>query len=350
MNNKVILSVILLITGIILMNLNFSTAQTSNTCSPAISIINQDPNPAVPDDYVKVVFEVSNLQDCQEGLAVKLDPQYPFSLDPGVDPVQTIAASPNVQTYKSTWDVPFKIRIASDALDGDYQLKLDYHPGTSKNFDSLSIENDYNVSIIDSQTDFDVIIQDASGTQASLGIVNIGKNTANSLVVKIPQQSSFRPTGASEQIVGNLAAGDYTIVSFNIAQTFARNFNGTGFNGNRTMGGQPNQDGQILKVQIDYTDGIGKRRSITKDVQFNSFSQYSGNFTRGALGSRSTTTTSSGLSTTWKYIIGAAIIIILVLLLYYRDNIMEHYKRNKGERSSRNTPDWVSSERAHRKK
>ena len=114
------------------------------------------------------------------------------------------------------------------------------------------MQKDFNITITDVQTDFDVVIQEASGTQVSIGIVNIGKNTANSLIVRIPQQENFRASGTSEQIVGNFAAGDYTIVSFNII-SIARNARNATLPRNFTQFSSQNAS-QPLKIQIDYTD------------------------------------------------------------------------------------------------
>ena len=53
-------------------------------CDMAISLINQDPYPAIPGEYVKLVFELSGVgsPNCQ-GSVFEIAPEYPFSSDPG---------------------------------------------------------------------------------------------------------------------------------------------------------------------------------------------------------------------------------------------------------------------------
>jgi hypothetical protein len=301
-----------------------SAALDTSLCNPTIQIVNQDPYPAIPDSYVKVVIQVSNLGSCN-GFAVKLNPEYPFSLDPGVDSVQTIAKEPYAPGFKTSWDVPYKIRVANDALEGDYYLKLYYHQGVSEDFITNYIVKSLNISITDAQTDFDVVVQESTGSQISLGIVNSGKNTANSLVVGIPQQENYRVSGTSEQIVGNLAAGDYTIITFNVAQGFG-GYNQTRNRQYNASNQPPNQQipqNQPLKIKIDYTDGIGKRRSVIKEIPL------SGSLTQTNITSRITNgqfnrnnSNNTGLSIWWIIVIGIVIIIILVIvLLKYGENI-----------------------------
>lgn len=362
MRNKFLISKTLLFIIVIFGILNVVTinaATQSSYCNPEIQIVNQDPNPAVPEGYVKVVIEVSSLQSCN-GFAVALKPEYPFSVDPGIDTINTIASSPNAANYKSVWDIPYKIRVANDAIEGDYDLKLLYHEGNSRDFNTNFVVKDLNLSIVDSQTDFDAVFQAASSGQVSLGIVNTGKNTANSLVVSIPQQDNFRVSGATDQIIGNLAAGDYTIVSFGLSPSRMRNNTGNGAGsytgGTDNQAGQGfNQQSQVLKVRLDYTDGIGKRRSVIKEIQFgNSFFQngnstgFTGTFSRN--GSRTNTTNSSSLLSSWYFYVIIAIVLIIGYMFYRKSDSIKGFFNKGVEKKSSHTPDWVTSEKSNKKK
>ncbi len=363
MENRVLVFILGVLLISCLLGINSVSAITIR-CSPTIKLINQDPTPAIPDSYLKLIFEVSGIGTECEGLKVKLSPEYPFSLDPSSNPIQTIEGTPDTPDYKNTWMVPYKVRVANDALEGDYDLKLLYNTGT-QNFDNAYVIDNFNISITDSQTDFSIVIQGTSGTQASIGIVNIGRNTANSLIVGIPAQENFIASGINEQIVGNLAAGDYTIVSFNIAsvttsvnarnqnRTNSGNFNRLNPGQNITNSSNARLNSQMLNIKLDYTDGIGKRRSVIKQVQF-SGSSAQGNFTRTS--TRSSSGTISGVP--YTYIIIIILIIIIVIIIYkgYHKKIFEKmkhfYEKNKShhEKNSQNTPDWVLAERTHNKK
>ncbi|MFA5856835.1 MAG: hypothetical protein WC867_05725 [Candidatus Pacearchaeota archaeon] len=315
----------------------FINAATSNpSCNFNIQMINQDPNPGVPNEYVKVLFKVTGTENplCSH-VSVKLNPEYPFSMDPGTNDQQTLDGSTYVAGYNTNWMIPYKLRIAQDALEGDYNLKLLYKMDESNDPSSSWVEKTFPISIVDSQTNFDIVVQDATTTQVSFGVVNTGKNIANSMIVKIPQQNSYRVTGTSEQIVGNLDAGDYTIVSFSLT-TAARSRNTTN-----------SESLTPLKVQIDYTDEIGERRSLTKDVQFNvaSFSTNSTRFTN----TRTTTTTTAWYKSYYFY--GVLILLLIGYIYYKRKNKFNIiFWKGKNKTNSSNDPDWVQSERIKHKK
>ncbi|VVB77653.1 Uncharacterised protein [uncultured archaeon] len=355
MRNKLFI----LISGIIIALLIVNQASaTTIACTPKVKLVNQDPSQAIPGSYVKVLFEVSGLGTDCNGLTLKLNPEYPFSLDPGYDPVQTLTGSPDVQGYKNSWDVPYKIRVADDALAGEYTLKLLERIGSNKDFNSSYIENDFNLSITDVQTDFSTVVQGSSGTQVSIGIVNIGENVANSLIVSIPQQQNFAATGVDQQIVGNLASGDYTIVSFNIAAANLRNFNRTNTRNPSDAGSSQNfptnesaNNPQLLKIQLEYTDNIGKRRNVIKEVRYISSSQ--GNLTRSAINGSSRNGSSSSTSPGVWWYVGGIIILAIIIGVYsmYGERIKNHYKKkNNNDKNSGKTPDWVTAERTHHKR
>ena len=355
-NSMLIISFALI--GLLLMSLPTSWATDNPVCKPTIVLVNQDPYPVVAGDYVKVLFEVSGLDnsDCN-GFSLKIDPAYPFSLDPGVNDTKTlngyIATSAD---YKSVWDVPFKLRVADNAAQGEYYINVMSRRSTDPSFDTYATVNQFNVTLSDVQTSFDVVVQDRSSSQVSIGLANTGKNTANAVVISVPQQQNFRTGGISQQIVGNLAAGDYTTISFNVISNFQRMFNQTMNQTARpysnSTSGQPRptfnisntQDRTSLTVQVSYTDGIGKRRTENKTVILEDTS----NQTSSALtnGFRTTTTTAKSTSFTiapWMYVVGVGVIAIGIYFVF-RKRIHHHMT---GKKSSE--PDWVTEERAHKK-
>ncbi len=347
------------------------------TCYPQINLVNQDPNPAVPGSYVKVLLEVSGVDnpDCK-GFAVQISPQYPFSLDPGVSPIQVLNDSTYTPDFKTSWTVPFKLRVADDAIQGEYTLPIKSHTGTSRDFLTnppmqLSYDNEVNITLTDALTSFATVVQDSSGSQVSIGVVNTGTNTANSMIVSIPVQDGYRATGSSQQIVGNLIAGDYTIVSFNVASTgtstggvagagrnFTRagNFTRPAGNGSRQgfAGGGFGQANQTsgnapLLIQLDYTDGIGKRRTVTNSVQLSN--TLSGNSSRTSFGSARTSASSTSYSA-WAYGLGGAIIgaLLLFFIMRYQDKKKNVPIKSGHDKGTLSDPDWVAAERLSRKK
>ncbi len=168
-------------------------------------------------------------------------------------------------------NVTYQVIADVKATAGLYQLNLNLKV-ESRNTTASTISTKTGV-FVGGGTDFDVAFSESSAGQTSLSLANIGNNPAQSVSVSVPRQAAFTVTGASSAIVGNLDKGDYTIVSFQIAQATAGNFSGqqnrqapsgnfSGVGGRQA--GDNNNNG--LRVTISYTDTAGARRSVDKII------------------------------------------------------------------------------------
>jgi len=334
--------------SLILLAIGFISAETT-PCNPTIKLVSQDPNPAIPNDYVKVIFEITDLGNCN-GFSVKLNPEYPFSLDSNDSLIQTIETNPYAPDYRSVWMIPYKIRIDSAAFDGDYKLKLQYKEDKELYFNSYS-ESGFNLTITDSRTQFDAVIQETSGSQVSIAIANIGKYTANSVVVRIPEQDSFTTTGTDGQMVGNLESGDYTLVGFTISSKGAFSQNITRTRHLEDSATQNlSQQKKMLKFDVYYTDNLGKRRVENMQLLLNL-----GNSSM-ALGSFSRTSSISSTSFFSKWYFWVIIIVLLILIYYFYRNpdklkeMLEKIKPGKSKKSQgHEIPDWVKNSKIKNK-
>jgi hypothetical protein len=195
----------------------------------------------------------------------------------------------------SFYEIPVEVSVSPNAVPGLYSLSIfiQYQDKTGANQSVSSVAG----IEIEGETDFDVSVQESTSTLTTLAIANIGTTTAYSTVVRIPQQESFRIIGTSSSVLGNLNAGDYTLVSFQILPT--RNF---------TQG-----TSRKLLVEISYTDAAGIRRIVEKNVEIGLFSNTT--FTR----TRTTTQFQAPLSNGLLYIIiGIAGIVCVILFLKAR--------------------------------
>lgn len=253
-----------------------------------ISLLNQDPYPAKPNDYVNLVFKIENKGRVNvDDVIVELLPQYPFSLDPGVIAVKEIGSLTLVQNKERAVFIKYKVRVDKDAIDGENTIKLRYVYDTNREWKNY-ITREFNVTIQDTRTDFDVAIQDysfATGT-LSLAISNIGKNNAKSVTISLPEQSSIEIIGSNKEIVGGIDINDYTVSSFKIV---------------------PKEDALII-VKISYTDTIGIRREVDKAVLFKA-SSYSSKI------AKETAQNNRALIYIAVGIIGIAVIILLFRIL-----------------------------------
>lgn len=349
MRKGLIFITLFLVTLLFLVN---NVAAQSSTCNLDVTLVNQDPYPAIPGDYVEVLFQINGVQnpDC-EGSNFEISLEYPFSIDPNDSTKKTLEGSTYYRDRKTDWIIPYDIRIDKNAVEKTYQIEAKYGPGSFSEGSYFSKK--FNLTVEDIRTDFDLVIQESSGTDVSIAIANIGKNTANSLIIRIPEQENYGVSGTNGQMVGNLDSGDYTIVSFTLAQI------GRG------------SDSSTLQVQLDYTDSIGERRSIIKNVDFISASPVgfnmtgngqvpsgnfgNGNFQRGNFQAQQST---SVFKSIWFWLVIA--ILAGGSYWYYRKNPekVKHLfseiksklnKKSGSEKSSKGTPEWVSAERTKKK-
>jgi hypothetical protein len=216
------------------------------------TFVNQNPTSADPGGYVDLLFKIENWgTESAENVTFELLPTYPFSLDPGVSTVNNIGTINSLQRGDNAYLIRYKMKVDKDAVDGSSQIKLKYSYGEGTSYSTQT----FNVTISNPRTDFDIVVQDST----TLALANIGANTAYSVIVKIPEQKDFRVSGTSANIIGNLNAGDYTLTTFQINPIGIANVSTSG--------------GKNLTVEISYTDTLGIRRTVQKEVSFDSISE-----------------------------------------------------------------------------
>jgi hypothetical protein len=333
-NKKIILSLVL---ALIMFSLFGFASAESSVCNPTINLVNQDPNPAIPEGYMTVLFEVTDLSGCG-GYSVKLNPEYPFSSDSNDSLVRSIVSVPYARDSKNSWMVSYKLRVDKDAMDGDYSLKLQFKEGDDIYFNAGYAERGYIVSIQDSRTAFDAVIQESSSSEVSIAIANIGKYTANSVVVRIPEQDSFIVTGTDGQMVGNIDSGDYTIVGFTISQKMS-SFGG--YNTTRGSVSQNNNTSNKLKFDIYYTDNLGERRIVNMELPLKM-----GNATAMSFGVRVKET--SPWYSSW--LIWVIVVAIFGGIYFAYKKYPEKFNFSKKKKNNSEVPDWVKKAKEKEKK
>jgi hypothetical protein len=269
-----------------------------------VNLVNQNPIMADPGSYVDLAFKVENMgTGVSKNTSLILVPEYPFSLEPGADAVQNIGTIGGLQNGNNAFLVKYRLRVDDGAVNGDNPIKLRYSEGSSNSYSTVS----FNVSVSNPRTSFDVIMQDST----TLAVANIGSNIASSVIVSIPNQQNLRVSGATSSIIGTLNAGDYTLVTFQFVQSFnnsARNFTR---NGGSAVGAPENPAN--VTVDVSYTDTLGIRRTVEKNVSFIS----SANTTSQAF-ARSGQTFSIGNNGTTYIIIGVVGIAVIVAFIKLR--------------------------------
>ncbi len=436
----------LLITIIAAMFFGIVEAATVNSAMISVSLVNQDPDPAVPGDVLELRLGIENTgSEDANNLFLEFVPTYPFEEISGEKYKLDIGTLKAYQYDNNMKIIKFKVRVNKDATAGTYPLtikeykegkesatitpdidisiksnenaeiiyidksvlipgkedslkftihnvggaplrdltfswlnadkvilpvgsdntkyiryidvgdsaELLYHVIANTNADAglyeLSLKLSYSDSTTDVKetietiagvyvgggTDFDVAFSETTNGQTSFTIANVGSNPASSVSVVIPQQPGWRTTGSNSMIIGNLNTGDYTVASFAVqSNTVSMPTNTSRQPANGSMQ-RVNLQGQNnnLKMQIVYTDTMGRRETVEKTVTMNMQSTSAG--TASGIGS-----SASGYSTNFRatrqqsffakyktYIIFFVVIIALGFVFVYYSK----YKKGKLE-------------------
>jgi hypothetical protein len=175
-------------------------------------------------------------------------------------------------------------------------------------------------------TDFDVAFSDNSNGQMSFSVANIGSNPANSVSVMIPDQNSWSLSGPNSVIIGNLNKGDYTVASFKLQSAISnmtapisqnragRNNNNSNSNTQgRSFQRSTNSSPDTLLMQIAYTDTMGVRTVVEKQVNLGSQNSASEAGQTGSRRGATQTASASAIPTYYWYILGIAVVLVGVV-------------------------------------
>lgn len=236
-------------------------------------------------------------------------------------------------------DLKYEVMADTNTQAGLYKLNLhltytDVTNGTSVEKEISTIAGVY----VGGETDFDVAFSESSAGETSFTIANIGSNPASSVSVIIPQQPGWRVTGSNSVIIGNLNTGDYTVASFTLQSSSMRTF---GQNAstmtpeqleairqralNQTTPTAPTS-GNVL-VQVAYTDTMGRRNVVEKEVQVNALNAQSSNTTTTSgqtqFGNRGFQRSQPSFFSQYKWYIIGLVVLIIVGFGYFK------YKKEK---------------------
>lgn len=358
---KLVLLIIVSVFILTFLSLNKISAQpiqqinytTSSSQGLTVTQLDYSPFPVSPGEYFDLwlsgqYFGSNNAQTA----TFQLQPSFPFSLDSDQSTNQTI-----VLVGGQNFLVHYKVKVDPNAVNGDNELDVLYNTDPTSN---VWVLKKLDISVANSQTSFAAVVQSSTGTSSgySFSIVNTGENTANSAIVQIPNQPNFRVVGTNGQVVGNLAAGDYTIVNFNIIPTFSRTGAGN-FSEVNTSFNQGVSVSRNLTIEIDYTDNIGVRRTVLDTIDFTPSLSGSSNITGLTTAGGAFTRTRTGISSSGSIFSNIFFWLFVIaigggFIFYYKKHPEEtkaffgkfHKNKSKRQRNSGSEePNWVVAER-----
>ncbi len=214
-------------------------------CDLNVKLLSQDPYPAVPGDYVKLVFQLTGLDspNCDD-ITFELLSQYPINFKQGDHSIKTFKKLDYIKDYKSEVLVPYEVILNEDAIDGktpiDIKVQSKGDAPVTKTFD-LEVE--------DVRAAFEISVKKYSPAtnEMTLEVLNTGKSNIEALTLEIPKQDTIKIKGSNRVIVGDLDSNEYTSADFKSYPV----------------------DGKF-KIKLIYSDKINIRRVVEKEIVFDS--------------------------------------------------------------------------------
>ena len=161
------------------------TLVSAEACDLNTSLLNQDPYPAVPGDYVKLVLQVKGLDspDCND-ITFSLLSDYPIEFNPGESGIRTFKKIDYIKDFESNLLIPYEVRINKDALNGANPIEVRIQ---SKG--DASVTKTLNIEIEDVRADFEIYVKDYDYTtnEITLEILNIAAADVELLTLEIPK-------------------------------------------------------------------------------------------------------------------------------------------------------------------
>lgn len=222
-------------------SLGFASAEA---CDLSVSMLNQDPYPAIQGEEVKIVFQIDGVSNTECGdVYFELIEQHPITISPGEEKSYSIKSGTFVKDYKSFFLAPFKVKVSPDAIDGDNTIEVKYKSGTNIGYEIKQ----FDLNIQDTRANFEVYVKEYDMTTRTITfeILNIAENDIEALVIEVPKQDNIIIKGSNREIVGDLDSNEYTTADFEAIPS----------------------DGKI-KVLLKYSDSINERRSIDVEVDY----------------------------------------------------------------------------------
>lgn len=282
--------------GLFLMLSIFSFAGVlAEGCDLDISLINQDPYPAIPGDYVKLVFQIDGVNNIEcKTVDFELLEQYPLIFDPDEQPRYTINAGLYDKDYSSYLLAPYKVRIDGDALDGDNPIEVQYRFGGNVGFETQQ----FDLNVEDTRADFEIYVKDYSALTGiiTLEILNVAESDIEALTLEIINQENIQIKGSKTNIVGDLDSNDYTTADFEAVPSAGE-----------------------FKVKISYTDSIGERRVLEKNILYES------EYFEDRVGDQKKTSI-------WTYIFWIAVVLVVVYYFWRRHKKKKALKQKLGRK------------------
>lgn len=216
---KNILITILVLTGLIFP----VTAADFDYSKLTETLLNQDPDPAEPGEYVEIRFKVEKEgNEAIENIEYELVPTYPFSFDSSDTPIKKLGDIIGNLEDDEHYILYYKLKVDENAIEDIYELSLKQR--SSETLSEREIE--FEIRVGESQTPNLLIgnintvpaklIADYDEAEISVEIINNGEGEAKQVVAELIIPNNFEESfGYSTRTnLGNIIAGSTNTAKF----------------------------------------------------------------------------------------------------------------------------------------
>lgn len=177
----------------------YAQSDTENRQVISVSLVNQDPDPAISGDILEVRLGIQNLGGVAvDNLIVEIVPEYPFEVLPGEPAFQKVGSVMAYQSGYSMKIIKYRLKVNRDTPAGTYDLKIKYYEEGSTQASEKSLPID-----VQSKESAEVIYIDKTtlvpGKQTGLKFTvnNVGGSPLKDLTFKwINEDKIILPVGS----------------------------------------------------------------------------------------------------------------------------------------------------------
>lgn len=181
-------------------------------------LLNQDPDPAEPGKYLELRWQVlKHGNDEMDKVSYELEEKYPFSFDGSDNKIKVIDKWLGVSDSEEYYLLYYKVKVADDALEGDYDLTL--KSTITNNAETFVKEADYTIRVGDKtrpdllvgsiSTSPKKLVSDTEEGQIAIEVENIGNSDAYNVYAVLTLPSGFTTTYSysDADALGTISAG-----------------------------------------------------------------------------------------------------------------------------------------------
>lgn len=188
-----------------------------------ITLLNQDPDPAQPGEYVELRFKVEKVGNEElSDISFELQPQYPFSFDASDTPVKELGDWKVQGDNSQYYTLYYKLRVDENALEDTYNVSLLQKANgisSSREFEIRVDEpRDIELAVGSVQTQPRKLVPNYQDAQVDIELVNIGEEDAYQVIAEMKLVDGIEESfGYSNRVtLGTLESGLGKTASFYI--------------------------------------------------------------------------------------------------------------------------------------